>query len=155
MSEWTIHHHPRGYVVTRNTPTGQEAINRNGAVVFFKNAQAAFVAAKDATRQEAKAIADAQHTPGPWPKPEPNSSDYGGGTWYEIEGVCEHVWRQADAQLIAAAPKLLQALRGMIAYVDRLNEMSEDRLREMDFASADECRDAAAAIAEVSGIKRT
>lgn len=66
------------------------------------------------------------HTPGPW-----NAVDNGPHwnnptiTNWEIqfgddtECIAEHVYREADARLIAAAPDLLGALKGILAITDR------------------------------------
>jgi hypothetical protein len=52
-----------------------------------------------------------QHTPGPWPAPEEDCGS--GGSWYDIDGICRFVSKEADARLIAAAPELLAALEEM------------------------------------------
>ena len=48
-----------------------------------------------------------QHTPGPWPAPEEDCGS--GGSWYDIDGICRFVSKEADALLIATAPDLLAA----------------------------------------------
>jgi hypothetical protein len=68
----------------------------------------------------------AQHTPGPWPAPEHDSSDTSANEWYDIPGVCRMVYTEADANLIAAAPDLLEAATSARAMFRAIAARSSD-----------------------------
>lgn len=71
---------------------------------------------------EAAPAKSGQHTPGPWKK-RCYRSQYGAvGYWnttpFEVAQDCPEQIAQANARLIAAAPELLEALRGLMEYWD-------------------------------------
>lgn len=69
----------------------------------------------------------AQHTPGPWRASQGTSAPRMAHVWSPDERIIADVWNVphtqgaqalADARLIAAAPELLQALKGIVALWD-------------------------------------
>jgi len=67
------------------------------------------------------------HTAGPWEKPEYDNSDTGPAEWWNIGGVARHIYREADAKLIAAAPEMFDAL-SRIMHIDQMDLYSEGAL---------------------------
>lgn len=95
-----------------------------------------------------------QHTPEPWhisKRRDGRDMLVYGSDDFEIARVC-YPNRDANARLIAAAPELLEALRGMMdAYMDLCDE-SEPNYKSYEFRR-ERWDSARAAIAKVEGAK--
>lgn len=72
------------------------------------------------------------HTPGPWGV-HADTHEYRGGDFMQVEPkvgartICEVTdQHKANAELIAAAPKLLAALEATLKYLDKLDRLDAD-----------------------------
>lgn len=71
---------------------------------------------------------DLKHTPGPW------SIDQGVNDYFIMASngrVCGYIERKADADLIAAAPEMLTALRGLRAEVTAVLGLVDDSIMDI------------------------
>lgn len=81
-----------------------------------------------------------KHTKGPWEIVPVESGVFGGGPWHAIKGVqgdrVASVSCANDAHLIAAAPEMLDALKGVVrtleafSYTTQLGESQSRRLAD-------------------------
>ncbi len=82
------------------------------------------------------------HTPGPWTVSEDNWSQTTGDTYSILEESYEASERKANARLIAAAPELLEALKGVLVRLEHSGSWEGE----------DEKTAARAAIAKAEGV---